>query len=323
MTYLVTGGAGFIGSHIAEKLLRQGKRVRVLDNLTTGLRANLDHLKSLRGDLDVVEADLNDLDASRRACDGIDVAFHLAALPSVGRSVEFPISTNVANVSGTLTFLCSARAAAIRRVVYSASSSAYGDVPSAPGARDRATPKREDMLPRPLSPYAVSKLAGEYYMRAFHQVYGMETVCLRYFNIFGPRQSPLSPYGAAIPKFGSAMLRNESPTVFGDGRQSRDFTYVDNAVEANLLAASAPAKRVSGEVFNVACGDSATLLQVIEIINRALGKRLKPRFAAPRAGDVRHSKADISKAERLLEYRVEVPLAEGVERTIEWLRDQM
>lgn len=324
MTYLVTGGAGFIGSHLAEALLERGRRVRVVDNLSTGSPRNLEHLKKLDGDLDVLEADLNDPDAARRACHGVEVAFHLAALPSVARSIQFPITSHVANVDATIALLCAARAAGVRRIIYAASSSAYGDR-FAPGraARDRVLVKRETMPPGPLSPYAVSKLAGEYYTQVFHHVYGVETVCLRYFNIFGPRQNPFSAYGAAIPKFTAAMLRGERPVVFGDGRQSRDFTYVDNAVAANLLAAAAPKKLVSGEVLNVACGRSATLLDVIDRLNRLLGTRLAPEFAPARPGDVRHSKADVSKAKRLLGYRATVSLAEGLERTVGWLRDNL
>src|SRR5207249_1014991 len=238
--------------------------------------------------------------------------------------VEFPITSNAANVTGTVELLCAARAAGVRRIVYAASSSAYGDRFSPGGSsRERVLVKRETMPPRPLSPYAVSKLAGEYYTQVFHDVYGVETVCLRYFNIFGPRQNPFSAYGAAIPKFISAMLRGERPIVFGDGRQSRDFTYIDNAVRANLLAAAAPKKRVSGEVFNVACGYNATLLDVIDLVNRLLGTTIEPKFAPPRVGDVRHSKADISKAKRLLSYTVSVPLREGLERTVAWLRDRV
>ena len=326
MRYLVTGGAGFIGSHIAEALLRQGRTVRVVDNLSTGTRQNLEYLKELGGDLDLIEADLNDADAARRACAGVEIAFHLAALPSVARSVEFPITSNAANVTATVELLCAARAAGVRRIIYAASSSAYGDrfaAGSARGQRDRVLVKRESMPPRPLSPYAVSKLAGEYYTQVFHDVYGVETVCLRYFNIFGPRQNPFSAYGAAIPKFISAMLRGERPVVYGDGRQSRDFTYIDNAVQANLLAAAAPKKRVSGEVFNVACGRNSTLLDVIDSLNRLLGKKIAPKFAAARVGDVRHSKADVAKARRLLGYEVRVSLAEGLERTIAWLRDRV
>jgi UDP-N-acetylglucosamine/UDP-N-acetyl-alpha-D-glucosaminouronate 4-epimerase len=324
MTYLVTGGAGFIGSHLAEALLKRGGKVRVVDNLSTGSRQNVEHLKTLDGDLELIEADLNDADAARRACAGIEIAFHLAALPSVARSVEFPISSNAANVTGTLELLCAARAAGVRRIVYAASSSAYGDRSSSGGSsRQRVLVKRETMPPRPLSPYAVSKLAGEYYTQVFHDVYGVETVCLRYFNIFGPRQNPSSAYGAAIPKFVTAMLRGERPIVFGDGRQSRDFTYIDNAVRANLLAAAAPKRRVAGEVFNVACGQNATLLDVIELVNRLLGTKIAPKFAPPRRGDVRHSKADISKAKRLLGYTVSVPLAEGLEHTVAWLRDRL
>jgi UDP-N-acetylglucosamine/UDP-N-acetyl-alpha-D-glucosaminouronate 4-epimerase len=326
MRYLVTGGAGFIGSHIAEALLRQGRTVRVVDNLSTGNRQNLEYLKELGGDLDLIEADLNDADAARRACAGVEIAFHLAALPSVARSVEFPITSNAANVTATVELLCAARAAGVRRIIYAASSSAYGDrfaAGSPRDQRDRVLVKRESMPPRPLSPYAVSKLAGEYYTQVFHDVYGVETVCLRYFNIFGPRQNPFSAYGAAIPKFISAMLRGERPVVYGDGRQSRDFTYIDNAVQANLLAAAAPKKRVSGEVFNVACGRNSTLLDVIDSLNRLLGKKVAPKFAPARVGDVRHSKADVGKARRLLGYSVTVSLAEGLERTVAWLRDRV
>ncbi len=326
MRFLVTGGAGFIGSHLAEALLRRGKKVRVVDNLSTGARQNLEQLKSVDGDLDIIEADLNDADAARRACAGIEIAFHLAALPSVARSVEFPITSNAANVTATVELLSAARAAGIRRIIYAASSSAYGERSAdgrSPAGRDRVVVKRETMAPRPLSPYAVSKLAGEYYTQVFHDVYGVETVCLRYFNIFGPRQNPFSAYGAAIPKFILAMLRDEPPVIFGDGKQSRDFTYIENAVEANLLAAEAPKKLVSGEVFNVACGRNATLLDVIDTLNRLLGKKITPKFAAARLGDVRHSKADIAKAKRLLGYEVRVPLAEGLERTVAWLRDRV
>jgi nucleoside-diphosphate-sugar epimerase len=325
MRFLVTGGAGFIGSHLAEALLRRGKKVRVVDNLSTGARQNLEHLKSVDGDLDIIEADLNDADAARRACADVEIAFHLAALPSVARSVEFPITSNAANVTATVELLSAARAAGIRRIIYAASSSAYGERSdgTSPGGRDRVVVKRESMAPRPLSPYAVSKLAGEYYTQVFHDVYGVETVCLRYFNIFGPRQNPFSAYGAAIPKFIVALLRDEPPVIFGDGKQSRDFTYIENAVEANLLAAEAPKKLVSGEVFNVACGRNATLLDVVGSLNRLLGKKITPKFAAARLGDVRHSKADIAKAKRLLGYEVRVPLAEGLERTVAWLRDRV
>ncbi len=319
MSYLVTGGAGFIGSHIAEALLRKGEKVRVVDNLSTGLRSNLEVLKEIGGDLDVIEADLNDAEAARRACRGIEVVFHLAALPSVARSVEFPITSNAANVTATLGLLSAAHAAGVRRIVYSASSSAYGDPPSTQGP-DRVVIKKETMQPRPMSPYAVSKLAAEYYTQVYHDVYKVETVCLRYFNIFGPRQNPYSAYGAAIPKFASAMLRNEAPLVFGDGKQSRDFTYIDNAVSANLLAASAPAKRVSGEVFNVACGKNTSLLEIIQRVNKVLGTKIQPQFGPPRPGDVRHSKADISKARTLLRYEPLVSLDEGLSRTIAWLR---
>lgn len=318
MNHLVTGGAGFIGSHVAEALIRKGHRVRIIDNLATGSRENLEQLRALGGDLELIEADLNDADAARRACRNVEIVFHLAALPSVSRSVEFPITTHQANVNATISLLSAALAGGVRRVVYSASSSAYGN--RGP-KRGRAVPKSEDMAPQPLSPYAASKLAGELYMQAFARVYGLESVCLRYFNIFGPRQRPDSAYAAAVPKFGAAMLRGEPPVVFGDGRQSRDFTHVANAVSANLLAARAPASKVSGEVFNVGAGASASLLDVIRLINEALGTRIRPRFAPPRAGDVRHSKADVRKARRLLGYRVRVPLEKGIGPTLDWLRE--
>jgi nucleoside-diphosphate-sugar epimerase len=322
MKALVTGGAGFIGSHIAEALLRRGDRVRIVDNLSTGLRSNLEHLRTVKGTLEVIEADLADADACRLACDGVDIIFHLAALPSVARSIEFPITTNAANVTATLGLLSAAKAAKAKRFIYSASSSAYGNVQATPPRRDRrgtAIPKSESLQPRPLSPYAVSKLAAEYYVQVFHQVYEMETVSLRYFNIFGPRQSPSSAYSAAIPKFIAAMLHGEQPVIFGDGQQSRDFTYVDNAVEANLLAAEAP-KTVSGEVFNVGCGASTSLLDIVRLVNGVLGTSIKPKFAPSRRGDVRDSKADVSRARRLLKYRVRVNLQEGVERTVAWFR---
>ncbi len=315
MRALVTGGAGFIGGHLAEALLRRGDAVRILDNYSTGARENRDHLRSLGGDLELVEADLLDADALRRACRGKEVVFHLAALPSVPRSIEFPLSSHETNATGTLRLLSEARDAGVRRIVYSASSSAYGEIA---GGGDAA--KVESFTPRPLSPYAVSKLVGEMYAAVYSGVYGLETVCLRYFNIFGPRQRPDSPYAAAIPKFASAMLEGRRPVVFGDGLQSRDFTYVENAVQANLLAADAPAERVAGEVLNVGCGDSVTLRDVIASLNRILGTRLEPDYAPPRMGEVLHSRADITKARERLGYSVVVSLEEGLRRTVESLR---
>jgi UDP-glucose 4-epimerase len=303
MKALVTGGAGFIGSHIAEALLRRGDRVRIVDNLSTGARSNLEHLRTLKGKLEIIEADLADGDACRMACEDVDVIFHLAALPSVARSIEFPITTNAANVTATLGLLSAAKAAKAKRFIYSASSSAYGNQEAVRRtSRAAVRTKIESMQPRPLSPYAVSKLAAEYYVQVFHHVYEMETVSLRYFNIFGPRQSPSSPYSAAIPKFIAAMLRGEPPVIFGDGKQSRDFTYVDNAVEANLLAAEATRAAVSGEVFNVGCGASSSLLEIVRLVNEVLGTTIKPKFGPPRRGDVRDSKADVSRARRLLKW---------------------
>jgi nucleoside-diphosphate-sugar epimerase len=317
MIALVTGGAGFIGSHLVEALLHRGNRVRVLDNLSTGSRDSLQQLAALRGDLDVIEASLLDPEALRRACAGIEMVFHLAAVPSVPRSVEFPFTTHETNATGTLLLLCAARDAGVRRLIYAASSSAYGDAVQDDG---RARAKAETTPSRPLSPYAVSKLAGEQYCRIFADIYGLETISLRYFNVFGPRQNPDSPYGAVIPKFAAAMLRGTRPRIFGDGKQARDFTYVANAVAANLAAAEAPPAVACGEVINVACGRSTTLLELVESLNRILGTDFPPEHAPPRRGDILHSVADITKAERLLGYRVIVPLDEGLASTVEHLR---
>jgi len=312
MRYLVTGGAGFIGSNTVDELVRRGHGVVVLDDLSGGKEENL---ADVRNKITFMKGSITELETVQKAMQQADYVIHLAARTSVPRSVKDPLETNRINVEGTLNVLVAARDNKVRRVVFAASSSAYGETPT--------LPKTESMQPVPISPYGVSKYVGELYAQAFGKCYGMENVSLRYFNIFGPRQNPFSAYGAAIPKFVSAILRGESPVVFGDGRQSRDFTYVDNAVAANLLAASAPAKRVSGQVFNVACGRNATLLDVIGEVNRLLGTRIRPKFAPPRAGDVRHSKADISKAKRLLGYRASVSLREGLERTIAWLRDRV
>lgn len=313
---LVTGGAGFIGSHIAQELLARGEAVRVVDNLATGMKANLEVLRRQGGKLEVLEGDLCDPEVAARACEGAEVVFHLAAIPSVPRSVDFPIASHHANVTATLLLARAASRAGVRRVVYSASSSAYGDPPGG----DASLAKHEDLRPRPISPYAVAKLAGELYMQSAHQVYGLETVCLRYFNVFGPRQNPFSQYGAAIPRFAAAMLAGESPTVYGDGLQSRDFTYVSNVVEGNLLAAAAPASAVAGQVMNLACGGSITLLDLIAVLNEVLATKIAPRFEPPRAGDVRYSKADITLARRLLGYEPQVGLREGIERLIDFLR---
>jgi len=305
--YLVTGGAGFIGSNIVEELVRCGERVRVLDNFSTGKRENL---ALVAGHVELVEGDLCDLPALRQAVEGMDTILHQAALPSVQRSIDNPLATHAVNATGTLNLLIAAHEAGVRRVVYAASSSVYGDTPT--------LPKREDMRPRPKSPYAVSKLAGEYYCQAFTAVHGLETVCLRYFNVFGPRQDPTSQYSAVIPLFIAAMLRGEPPAVHGDGLQSRDFTYVANVVHANLLAATVPG--VGGRMFNVACGQRHTLLDMIAILNGILGAQIEPVHIDPRPGDVRHSLADIAAAQEALGYRVEVDLREGLRRTVDWYR---
>jgi nucleoside-diphosphate-sugar epimerase len=308
--YLVTGWAGFIGSNIVEELVRRGEHMRVLDDFSTGKWENL---AAFLDEIELVEGDLRDPRAVRRAMQGADVVLHQGALPSVQRSVDDPLTSHAVNVTGTLNLLAAARDEGVRRVVYAASSSAYGDSPT--------LPKREDMIPRPKSPYAVSKLAGEQYCRAFTEVYGLETVCLRYFNVFGPRQDPGSQYSGVIPLFITAMLRGEPPIVHGDGLQSRDFSYIANVVQANLLAATAP--DASGRVFNVACGERYTLLDMIAALNDILGTEIEPTHTDPRVGDVRHSLADISAAEEVLGYRVLVDFCEGLRRTTAWYREQI
>ncbi len=307
--YLVTGGAGFIGSHVTETLVDRGRRVRVLDDFSTGRPSNL---ASFEDRIALIEGDLNDPRALAEAVSGVDTIFHLAAIPSVPRSVDDPIGSNRANVDGTLALLWAAREAGVRRVVYSASSSAYGDSP--------VFPRVETLMPEPLSPYAVAKLAGEHYCRAFWECYGLETVSLRYFNVFGPRQDPKSQYAAAIPLFVTAILADRSPTVFGDGEQSRDFTYIDNVVQANLRAAEAP-EAACGKVFNVACGESVTVNETIGMINRILGKDIPITYAPPRPGDVKHSNADISLARKLLGYAPTVSFEAGLKRTAAWFAE--
>ncbi len=304
---LVTGGAGFIGSHLVEALVERGDEVRVLDNLCTGRRENL---ASVSDRIQFIDGDLTDAAVVAEAASGVDCIFHQAALPSVPRSVENPLETHRACVTGTLTLLDQARRAGVRRVVYAASSSAYGDQP-----RDI---KSESNLPAPLSPYAAAKLAGEYYCQAFSHTFGLETVCLRYFNVFGPRQDPNSPYSAVIPLFITRLLRSESPIIYGDGQQSRDFTYVANVVHANLLAADAPG--AAGNTVNIANGLSTSLLELIEALSRLLGVYVQPTHQAPRAGDVRHSKADIALARKLLGYEPQVDLDEGLRRSIAYYR---
>ena len=305
--YLVTGGAGFIGSNLVRHLAAEQRRVRVLDDFSAGKRENLAGLAVV----EVVEGSLVHLETVRRALVGVDYVLHQAAVASVPRSVEEPLGTHEANLTGTLNLLVAAKEAGVKRVVLAASSSVYGD--------EETLPKLEEMAPEPLSPYAVQKYAGELYGRVFAGVYGLSTVSLRYFNIFGPYQDPASEYAAVIPRFIQAMLRGERPVIFGDGEQSRDFTYIDNAVRANLLACHG--EQVGrGEVFNIACGARYTLKVLVEELNAILGTALQPRFAAPRPGDVRHSQADIRRAREQLGYRVEVDFREGLRRTVDWYR---
>ncbi len=310
-TYLITGIAGFIGSSLARAVLAQGDEVRGIDNLSTGKKENI---AEILGRIDFCEADLLDLRAVESVCAGVDYVLHQAAIPSVPRSVLDPLGSNRANVDATVNLLVAARNAKVKRVVYAASSSAYGDT--------RTLPKHEDMPPNPISPYAVAKLAGEYYMTSFYRCYGLETVCLRYFNIFGPRQDPTSPYSGVLAKFITQMLNGEQPTIFGDGTQSRDFTYVDNAVEANLLACKALASEVAGSVFNVAIGRRADLNEAFRLLKKLTGYSGDVKYGPERAGDVKHSLADISRAEKHLGYRPRVNFEEGLRRTIEWYRSQ-
>lgn len=306
--YLVTGAAGFIGRSIAAALLERGEAVRGIDNFSTGKRENLIGLEAM----EFLQGDLTDRESCKRACAGVEVVFHEAALASVPRSVADPVATNAHCVDATLNLLAAAREAGVRRVVYAGSSSVYGDTPT--------LPKREDMTPNPMSPYAVAKLAGEQYMRAFTRVYGLETVSLRYFNVFGPYQDPTSQYSGVLAVFCRKMLAGEQPTIHGDGEQSRDFTYIENAVNGNLLAAAAPAERVAGQVFNLATGMRTTLNQTFKALCELTGFSGEPAYDAPRAGDVRHSLADIGLAQELLGYRPKINVPEGLRRTVEWYR---
>ena len=307
---LVTGIAGFIGSSIARALLAEGAEVRGLDNLSSGKLANLEEIRSR---IDFREADVLDADAVRSACVGVDYVFHEAAIPSVPKSVTDPVGTNGPNLTGTLNVLEASRQAGVRRVMYAASSAVYGDSPE--------LPKRETMVPAPISPYAVQKLAGEHYLTSYTRVYGLETVSLRYFNIFGPRQDPSSQYSGVLARFIAQMLAGDAPTIFGDGMTSRDFTYIDNVVSANLLAAEAPAAAVAGKVFNVATGRRVTLLEAYEAIRGITGYTGTPRHAPEREGDIKHSVADISLIEQALGYQVVADFRHGLEKTIAWCRD--
>lgn len=305
-SYLVTGGAGFIGSHLAEELLKRGHRVRVLDSLITGKRENLAQIP----DAEFIEGDIADLATCRRAVEGIEFVLHQAAIPSVPRSVKDPLTSNAANIDGSLNLLVAARDAGVSRLVYAGSSSAYGDTPT--------LPKREDMPTNPLSPYALQKLVAEQYGQMFTVLYGFETVTIRYFNVFGPRQDPGSPYSGVISLFATALLSGRRPVIYGDGEQTRDFTYIANVVDGVLRACEAP--RAAGEVINVATGGRISLNELLRVMNRTVGTDLAPVYQEARAGDVRDSQAEITKARELLGYTPTVSLEDGLRRTIEWCR---
>lgn len=307
--YLVTGAAGFIGSAIVKALIDRGAEVRGLDDFSTGKRENV---AGLKGSFDLRESSLLDLPAATSACQGVECVFHQAALPSVPKSVAEPKLTNAVNIEGTLNLLIAARDAGVKRVIYAGSSSAYGE--------SESLPKREDMVPRPISPYAVQKLAGEHYMHAFSKVYGLDTVTLRYFNVFGPRQDAGSQYSGVLAKFITLMLQGSAPTIFGDGEQSRDFTYVENVVAANLLASQVDAAEVAGKVFNVATGVRYSLNQTYRILAQIIGFPGQPHYAPARTGDIKHSLSDITLARKHLKYAPSVGFEEGLRRTVDWYR---
>jgi len=309
---LVTGGAGFIGSSLARALLARGDKVRIIDNFSSGKRENL---ADFADKIDLIEGDILDDKALARAVEGTELIFHEAAIPSVPKSMAEPIENHAANATGTIRVLEQARRARVRRVVYAASSAAYGE--------DPVLPKVETMAPAPISPYGGSKLAGEQYMQIYARAYGLETVCLRYFNVFGPRQDPQSEYAAVIPKFITVALAGKQPRIFGDGSQSRDFCYIDNVIEANFKAASADARQVSGGVFNVACGQATDLNRVVALIGDALGRKIDPIYEDERAGDIKHSWADITAARQRLGYTAGVSFAEGLARTIDWYKSRL
>jgi nucleoside-diphosphate-sugar epimerase len=314
---LVTGAAGFIGSSLVAALVERGETVRALDNFSTGKRSNLApywHRDNLKDVIELHECDLRDADAVAAACDGVEIILHQGALPSVPRSVKAPRPSHESNIDGTFNLLEGARAAGVRRIVYAGSSSAYGNQPG--------FPRVETMPPQPLSPYAVQKLMGQFYMQSYWHVYGIETVCLRYFNIFGPRQVPDSPYSGVMAKFILQMLRGETPTILGDGEQARDFTYIANAVDANLRAAAAPAELVAGKVFNIACGERHTLNETYAVIAKLLGFPHPPQYEPERVGDVKVSLADISAAREAFGYEPLVRFEEGLRRTVEWYKEE-
>jgi len=305
MKYLITGGAGFIGSNLAFEILKRGDQVRILDNFSTGRRENIE---PILGQIEVVEGDIRDFWTVSDAMSGIDYVLHQAALPSVVRSVQNPLTANAVNIDGTLNVLEAARQAKVRRLVFACSSAVYGE--------SETLPKVEAMIPSPISPYAVNKITGEYYCRVYHRLYGLETVALRYFNIFGPRQDPTSQYSAVIPLFIKAALQGKQPTIYGDGEQSRDFTFIGNAVSANLKACTAP--NAAGKFYNVACGDRFTLNQTLKIIGDLLGKQVSARYVEPRQGDIKHSMADIEAARTDLGYSVDYDFKAGLRETISW-----
>jgi len=313
MKYLVTGGAGFIGSNIVKELLKRSEQVRVLDNFATGKRENLFEFRGNQN-FELIEGDLRSFHIVRNAVKGIDYILHQGALPSVPRSINDPITTNDVNILGTLNILEAAKEFGVKRVVYASSSSVYGNSEGSASGRSEILPKTEDMPVQPLSPYAVSKYTAERYCQIYYKIYGLETVVLRYFNVFGPNQDPTSQYSAVIPKFIKLIKENKRPIIYGDGTQSRDFTYVSNNVEANLLACTA--KNVTGEVFNIACGERYTLLQLVENINNILGKNIEPVFEKERVGDVKHSLAGIDKAKKMLGFKVVCGFEEGLGKLI-------
>lgn len=310
MSFLVTGGAGFIGSNLVRALLERGERVRVLDNFSTG---RWDNLRDVLGQIELVEGDIRSYHIVREAVDGIDVVFHQAALPSVPRSIKDPITTHDVGATGTLNILQAARDCRVGRVIFASSSSIYGDTPT--------LPKHEGMTPSPLSPYAITKLTGEHYCRVFFQLYGIETVALRYFNVFGPYQDPTSEYSAVIPKFIKLMRNGDRPTIYGDGEQTRDFTYIANVVSANLLVASIESG-VAGEVFNAACHDKISLNDLIAALNSNLGVNIEPIYTEERLGDIKHSFASIEKLKNVVDYSPILDFSEGIQRTVAWSAKQ-
>lgn len=308
MLYLVTGGAGFIGSHIVEKLVQKGEKVRVLDNFSSGRRENLKHLSNK---IELVEGDIRDFWTVIQAVEGVDFILHQAALTSVQRSIKNPLTTNEVNINGTLNILEAAKIHKIKRLVYASSSSVYGDTPT--------LPKVESMAPNPISPYAISKLAGEEYCQVFYRVYALETVCLRYFNVFGPKQNPLSEYAGVIPRFILALLNGQKPNIYGDGEQSRDFTYVENVVDANLKACLT--ESVGGEIINIASSQRYSINQLWEALSKITSIDLEPFYTEPKSGDIRHSLGDIDKAKKILEYEVKIDFEEGLKKTVEYYKD--